>query len=88
MSTHDLEPPLPSSPGKLPEASAQLQTNLLQDEDPGPVRTMHGFKWLLAYSSLLSTVLFYALDGTIVSCAFRACITFLTVHRLQPFSLR
>jgi hypothetical protein len=67
MSTHDLEPALPSSPEKSPEDATQFQTNLLQDEEPGPVRTLHGFKWFLAYSSLLSTVLFYALDGTIVS---------------------
>ncbi|KAH4299221.1 hypothetical protein HBH64_047120 [Parastagonospora nodorum] len=67
MSTHDLEPALPPSSEKSPEDTTQFQKNLLQDEEPGPVRTLHGCKWFLAYSSLLSTVLFYALDGTIVA---------------------
>lgn len=68
MSAHDLEPTLPSSPEKTPDATSQPQTNLVQDGESGPVRTMRGFKWFLAYSSLLSTVLFYAIDGTLVSC--------------------
>ncbi|KAI1660857.1 MFS general substrate transporter [Daldinia decipiens] len=38
-----------------------------QEEGPGSSRTLRGFKWFLAYSSLLSTVLFYALDSTIVA---------------------
>ncbi|KAI2618204.1 MFS general substrate transporter [Hypoxylon sp. NC1633] len=36
-------------------------------EEPGPPRTVTGLKWVLAYASLISTVLFYALDGTIVA---------------------
>ncbi|KAI8965612.1 MFS general substrate transporter [Daldinia sp. FL1419] len=35
--------------------------------DPVQVRSIRGFKWFLIYSSLLSTVLFYALDSTIVA---------------------
>lgn len=44
-------------PDASPPASKDLDT----------VRTLRGFKWALAYGSLLSTVLFYALDGTVVA---------------------
>ena len=88
MSTPDLEPTLPPSREKLPETTAQLQTNLLQNEASVPGRTIHGYKWFLAYSSLLSTVLFYALDGTIVSHTYQTRFIALTVHRLQLSSLR
>ncbi|KAH6638613.1 major facilitator superfamily domain-containing protein [Truncatella angustata] len=36
-------------------------------EDHDTVRTIRGFKWFLVYSSLLSTVLFYALEATVVA---------------------
>lgn len=88
MSTPDLEPTLPPSREKLSEPTAQLQTNLLQNGAPGSGRTIHGYKWFLAYSSLLSTVLFYALDGTIVSHTYQTPFLALTVHRLQLSSLR
>ncbi|KAI1474602.1 MFS general substrate transporter [Daldinia eschscholtzii] len=41
--------------------------NAQQPKDAITTRTIRGFKWFLAYSSLLSTVLFYALDSTIVA---------------------
>ncbi|KAL4809571.1 MFS general substrate transporter [Aspergillus unguis] len=46
--------------------SASSDEILPQNADTSP-RTVHSIKWALAYASLISTVLFYSLDGTIVA---------------------
>lgn len=51
----------------LSSNDADIDSPTVPKDDDDVVRTIHGIKWFLAYSSLLSTVLFYALDGTIVS---------------------
>ncbi|KAI5854504.1 major facilitator superfamily domain-containing protein [Durotheca rogersii] len=38
-----------------------------EEESAAAAREVHGMKWFFAYTSLISTVLFYALDGTIVA---------------------
>ncbi|KAI1470394.1 MFS general substrate transporter [Daldinia caldariorum] len=48
-------------------AASDSDQNTQQPKDVITTRTLRGFKWFLAYSSLLSTVLFYALDSTIVA---------------------
>ncbi|KAI0879968.1 MFS general substrate transporter [Annulohypoxylon maeteangense] len=54
------------------ESSHGFDSNRVYDPDQNTKpedteRTIRGLKWFFAYSSLLSTVLFYALDGTIVA---------------------
>ncbi|PYI24916.1 MFS general substrate transporter [Aspergillus indologenus CBS 114.80] len=49
-------------------ASSVVEAGRQPEEEPfAPVRNVHGMKWVLAYASLISTVLFYSLDGTIVA---------------------
>lgn len=47
----------------------------VQSHGIAPRLTDLRLQWFLAYSSLLSTVLFYALDGTIVSKSLRDVVT-------------
>ncbi|KAG4419109.1 hypothetical protein IFR04_007705 [Cadophora malorum] len=44
-----------------------LNADLEDEADSGPVRSVVGVKWYLAYASILSTVLLFAIDGTIVA---------------------
>ncbi|KAL4869204.1 hypothetical protein BDV12DRAFT_196633 [Aspergillus spectabilis] len=48
-----------------PTGSSAVESSA--ESDSAGVRTVHGIKWALAYASLISTVLFYSLDGTIVA---------------------
>ncbi|KAL9122890.1 MAG: hypothetical protein Q9187_000561 [Circinaria calcarea] len=38
-----------------------------QEEDAAPVRTVASIKWFFAYSSVIASVLLFALDNTIVA---------------------
>ncbi|KAK2596506.1 hypothetical protein N8I77_013393 [Diaporthe amygdali] len=54
-----------TSSASPPESSVpKAETGELETESP---RTVTGLKWFFAYSSILSTVLLFALDGTIVA---------------------
>lgn len=58
----------PAEPGVLqPTEKTALDAEAETKEDQGPPRTVTGLKWFFAYSSILSTVLLFALDGTIVA---------------------
>ncbi|KAL2752595.1 hypothetical protein ACRALDRAFT_1058457 [Sodiomyces alcalophilus JCM 7366] len=48
-------------------ASTPATDSERETKPPEDVRTLRGLKWFFAYTSLLSTTLLYALDGTIVA---------------------
>ncbi|KAF2792189.1 MFS general substrate transporter [Melanomma pulvis-pyrius CBS 109.77] len=52
---------------KIQQDSEPERSTESVNEVAEPERTIRGFQWFLAYTSLISTVLLYALDGTIVA---------------------
>lgn len=53
--------------GETDHTSDSNKKTATEDEKEIPKRTVVGLKWALCYASILSTVLLYALDGTIVA---------------------
>lgn len=56
-----------SDNGEIDRTSDSNKNTATEDEKEAPKRTVVGLKWALCYTSILSTVLLYALDGTIVA---------------------
>ncbi|KAI1426173.1 major facilitator superfamily domain-containing protein [Xylaria sp. FL1777] len=50
-----------------PEALTESDQSTKPSENSGATRTIHGIKWFIVYTTLLSTVLFYALESTVVA---------------------